>query len=46
MKSLIKIQYVDSFAEAENAATAIVGKRLTCLDAKGIKDDVIRMLDL
>lgn len=46
MKALIKIQYVDSVAKAKNVATAIVGKRLTALDAKGIKDDAIRYLDL
>jgi len=41
MKALIKIQYVDSVAKAKNVAAAIVGKRLTALDAKGIKDEVI-----
>lgn len=46
MKALIKIQYVDSVAKAKNVATAIVGKRLTALDAKNIKDDAIRYLDL
>lgn len=46
LKALIKIQYVDNVAKAKNVATAIVGKRLTALDAKGIKEDAIRMLDL
>jgi len=46
MKALIKIQYVDSVAKAKNVATAIVGKRLNALDAKGVKDEVIKYLDL
>lgn len=37
---------MDSVAKAKNVATAIVGKRLTALDAKGIKDDAIKFLDL
>lgn len=46
MKALIKIQYVDSVAKAKSVATAIVGKRLKALDAQGLFDDVIRLLDL
>ena len=37
---------MDSVAKAKNVATAIVGKRLAALDAKGIKEDAIRYLDL
>jgi ATP-binding cassette subfamily E protein 1 len=37
---------VDSVAKAKNVATAIVGKRLAALDAKGIKEDAIKYLDL
>lgn len=46
LKALIKIQYVDNVAKAKNVASAIVGKRLTALDAKGIKEEAIKMLDL
>jgi len=46
MKALIKIQYVDSVAKTKNVATAIVGKRLTALETKGVKGEVIKYLDL
>jgi translation initiation factor RLI1 len=46
MKALIKIQYVDSVAKAKSVATAIVGKRLKALDALGIYDEAVKMLDL
>ena len=46
LKALIKIQYVDNVAKAKNVASAIVGKRLTALDAKGIREEAIKMLDL
>lgn len=46
MKALIKIQYVDSIAKSKNVATAVVGRRMKALDAKGIQDHAIEMLDL
>lgn len=46
LKALIKIQYVDSVAKAKNVATAIVGKRLSMLDQKSIREEVIDALDL
>lgn len=46
LKALIKIQYVDSVAKAKNVAKAIVGKRLSMLDQKSIREEVIEMLDL
>lgn len=46
LKALIKIQYVDSVAKAKNVAKAIVGKRLSALDQRNVREDVIGMLDL
>ena len=46
MKALIKIQYVDSVAKSKQFASAIVGKRLKALDAKGIQEQVIEQLEL
>ena len=46
MKALIKIQYVDSVAKSKSVATAIVGNRLTKLDKRGVKDEIVDLLDL
>ena len=46
MKALIKIQYVDSVAKSKNVASAVVGRRIKALDAKGIEEHTIKMLDL
>ena len=46
MKALIKIQYVDSVAKSKAVANAVVGKKLQALDKRGVKDEIIDLLDL
>jgi len=46
MKSLIKIQYVDSIIKNPKAAEIIVGKRLKAVDKRGILQEAVDMMDL
>lgn len=45
MKALIKIQYVDSVAKSK-AAKIVVGTRLKKMDALGLFDQAVEMLDI
>ena len=43
---MIKVQYVDSVANAKGAKGTIVGKRLKAADKKGMFDHAVEMMDL